>query len=189
MSIGWLRPAARPDPAVPDQRLWPSPASAVAALSLIATACGTASEVSCEEPSSRQPAPLELATQRELTSLRGVRTFDSELTLIGPDIRDLSPLRCLETVESLTIRATSLVDLRGLGALESIGGDISPYYAFQPRGLLIQDNDALRTLAGLDTLHFSSGGIRLVDNDALRGLWGLEHFEATWDSDDGNRIR
>lgn len=118
-------------------------------------------------------APAELSgtavvtSQEGLEAYRGQRHLDLALTLAGPDLTDLSPLRDLVQIDGrLTIRQTSsLTSLDGLACLQHLGD------------LRIEDAPALVDLRGLSQLRDLGGWIELTRLPALTSLEGLDGVE------------
>lgn len=111
---------------------------------------------------------LILNNNDSLTSLAGL----DNLTNVGGsvDIDDnnlvtsLEPLSNLQTIGGfLDIGNTALTDLTGLGALESIGGE-----------LFINQNEQMTSLTGLDSLVSIGGYLEITGNPQLISVNGLE---------------
>ena len=95
----------------------------------------------------------------------GCGKIRGSLTITGA-VTDLSALRSVTAIEgSLEVQRTSLGDLRGLGALGRVDGDVS-----------IFANEALGSLAGLDHLAEISGKLIISTNGALTSLRNLSEL-------------
>ncbi|MDH4021366.1 MAG: hypothetical protein OEU84_17370 [Xanthomonadales bacterium] len=120
----------------------------------------------------------------ELNSQAGIDSFQSKyggggtcdtvpgtLRIGGPDVVDLTPLSALTTIrDQFQIRQTiNLVDLDGLSALTSVGGDqtdaAGSFYIF--------DNAALTNFTGLSGLASVGGTLFISDNPALTSVDGM----------------
>jgi hypothetical protein len=121
-------------------------------------------------------------------------TVPGTLRVGGPDVVDLTPLSALTTVrDQFQIRQTNnLIDLDGLSALTSVGGDqtdaAGSFHIFDNAALTnfiglsglanvggtlyISGNAALTNLDGFSALT-SVGGLSIGDNDSLTNLNGL----------------
>lgn len=105
-------------------------------------------------------------------------------------IVNLDGLQNIQTVYGLTVQNTTLTDFSGLGALESIAGNVlidnisadnlSFLSGFDALGgsLVIQNNAALTSLTALDSLTHLNGSLEIVNNDLLTTLAGLDHIVA-----------
>lgn len=81
------------------------------------------------------------------------------------------------------IQNDSIVDLQPFASLTSIGAELTAQDSgFSEHGLVIVNNDNLRSLDGLGALRTLQGGILLLDNpsiETLDGLDGLTSWRAT----------
>ena len=131
-----------------------------------------------------------IETREDIAALRerGGKAYsiDGDLQIVGSELITLAGLEGLRRVEgSVEIwfndRLESLVGLEGL---ESVGEGLGPS-AVPPalpaagkavhvvEGLLIFENKALRSLAGLERLVFVGGGLSIVNNASLGSLVDL----------------
>ena len=114
-----------------------------------------------------------------------------DLQIVGSKLVSLAGLEGLRRVEgSVEIWFNdALENLQGLEGLESVGAGLGTAVAppagpavgkpvHVVEGLLIFENKALRSLAGLESLAFVGGGISLVNNEALVALADMRQLVA-----------
>jgi hypothetical protein len=135
----------------------------------------------------------------ELSNQAGIDSFQSDyggggtcdtvpgtLRIGGPDVVDLTPLSALTTVrDQFQIRQTNnLIDLDGLSALTSVGGDQTDAAG----SIDIFDNAVLTNFNGLSGLASVGGTLSISGNAALTNLDGFSALTSVgglsiWDND------
>lgn len=132
-----------------------------------------------------------LTSQAEVNAFDCVGVDDLRIGYINADldtdITDLSPLARLETVTGALLIGgnPNLTSLEGLGGVRGTGGlfhvkrnngleDLSGLTMTGVEQLLIEDNEGLRSLRGLETIVTVEVRIDITGNDALRSLSGLD---------------
>lgn len=124
---------------------------------------------------------------------RGGRAYiiNGDLQIVGSELVSLAGLEGLRRVEgSVEIWFNDgLESLAGLQGLESVGAELGPptvapslpgaagKTAHVVEGLLIFENRALVSLAGLENLSFVGGGLSVVNNGALVSLANMQRLQ------------
>jgi hypothetical protein len=131
---------------------------------------GALSLVECDQVTDLTPLAgvviHELAIDLDnVESLTGLRLYQyvKSLDISGERLVNIDALATVRSVDlSVTIRETAMRDLRGLGQLEHVRGD-----------MLIMDNPALQTFDGIERLYIE-GTIVIARNAALERPDGLD---------------
>lgn len=124
---------------------------------------------------------LEITALSSLSTLNGLQSLSNvEGFLVIEENAGLESLEGLDGIENISrglhiLKNPVLETLRGLGKLESVG---SPGYSnqYMAEGLLVEDNDMLISLEGLETLR-QAEGVTISNNELLSDLSGLETLQ------------
>ncbi len=135
------------------------------------TVHGSLTLVQCDEITDLRPLAGLLIRELVLNlnnveSLAGLHLHEYLKLLIisGEKLVDIDALATVRAVDQdVTIQATALRDLHGLGQLEHVGGD-----------MYVVENPALQTLDGLDALEHIQEGLIIRGNAALERPDGLD---------------
>jgi hypothetical protein len=153
--------------------VWRASIPSLAPLANLRAISGALSLVECDRITDL--TPLSGLVIRELAialdnveSLAGLRLYQGvkSLAISGERLANIDALATVRTVEQdITIRATALRDLRGLGQLENVGRDMT-----------IADNPALQTFEGAERLGYIQGLLVISGNVALERADGLNEL-------------
>ena len=136
-------------------------------------------------------APLQIDAAPQLASLQGlppVTTLGTLVLLDAPELRDVSALAGLTSLESLTVQHTGLTDLDAFGNLRQLGGlyvDSNPQLARMDglgaveglKDLFVLNNDALQIWPST-AVSEQAGYIQVSDNQALTALPGFSSLRS-----------
>lgn len=111
-------------------------------------------EAECDKGVYPIPGEIKVATAEDLEALHGFTSIGSLVIVSG--IPDILALRCLQEIDSLTIRDSSLHYLRGLNSLTTVNGSI-----------YIRENEFLRTTDSLVALRTVKGDMNISQNPYL----------------------
>ncbi len=115
-----------------------------------------------------------LSTQQEVEEFGKGKytTIDGDLEIRGT-VSDLSPLKDLALInyQLRIINTAQLPTLKGLDSLEKVSAVINSF-----RGIIIENNIALKSLKGLERLSGNDGRLWIINNDELTDLNGLNNI-------------
>ena len=101
---------------------------------------------------------VKIEATEDIEKLKGIKTVSGSLTIRASDLVMLHGLGELQTItgDFVVDGCEALTSFRGIGALKAIG-----------RNVVVRGNGSLRSFAGLDSLQTVGGGIRVQGNTAL----------------------
>lgn len=104
----------------------------------------------------------EIETLEQVQPLIGARSVKGAVVIVGDGITELPELPCLESIDTLWIQKTRLVDLSAFRRLVRVA-----------ETLKVERNHSLVDLHGLDALEEVGGLFDISDNDGLDSFAGL----------------